>query len=422
MLEAQLLSKIIDENKFYELARYNVGAVDFPTLSPVFSFLQDYVKENGSAPDYRTVAANFSDFEYYPEVSDGFKYLASRLKSQTAKRQAFELLQYEAGTKYKALDGAKFAEWLFTEAERLKRATAVTSDLGTNYATNGEDRLAWYQDAKENRSMQYIPTPYPGLTRALGGGFELGDYLLLMAFTNRGKSWVASDIGQAARRAGFGVLHYSPELNQRQQSFRLDTLDGHFNNVQLRRGALDKKDSDNYFEYLKKFTPEAARSPYIIKTMEDLPSGLTLDVIEADLAQNPNIQMVIIDGFNLMIHGGKGSRGREAMTETSRQLRRLFGRYKVAGIVVHQTPGSAEKEKKKDEDSQYTIRPPKLTDYSETIAVIQDAATVLTFDQADGLGQISIEKAREPSVGQIIELSCNFNLGYIQEQDATKHF
>jgi replicative DNA helicase len=425
MIEAQLLSKVIDENKFHELSRYKVGADDFPTLSPVYVFVRDYVKDNGSAPDYRTVAASFPEFEYFPEVVDGYKYLATRLKAQTAKRQMFELLQHETKTKFKELDGAKFAEWISGEVARIASQSSATFALGQNFAENGDVRKAWYDEAKENRTFMYVPTPYGSLTKALGGGFELGDYVLLMAFTNRGKSWIASDIGLKAWLSGFGVLHYSPELSQRQQSLRLDTLAGHFNNVEIRRGALDKVAEKRYKEeYLAKFTPDskfAKKAPYLIKTMEDLPHGLTLEVIEQDLRTLEGIQMVIIDGFSLIRHSSKRG-GHEAKEETSRMLRQLFGQFKVAGIVVHQTPGAAEKDKGKDEDKTRLVKPPKLVDYSGSIATIQDAATVLTFDQAEGIGKISVEKAREPSVGTLIELSCNFNLGYIKEQDATSHF
>jgi replicative DNA helicase len=131
--------------------------------------------------------------------------------------------------------------------------------------------------------------------------------------------------------------------------------------------------------------------------------------------------MVIVDGFNLMQHGG--GKLREAMTRTSRQFRQLCGRYGVVGLVIHQTPGASEKEGQElDASGVRTVRTPKLTDYSETIALIQDAATVLTFDQSQGIGRLSIEKAREPSVGQKIELLCDFNMGYIHEQDVTGMF
>lgn len=233
------------------------------------------------------------------------------------------------------------------------------------------------------------------------------------------KSWIATQIGQTAWRNKFGVIHYSPELSKKQQTYRWETLDGHFNNVDLRRGQLDNEDV--YMDYLDDFD-EQNDTPYIIKTMEDLPDGLTIDVIEADLQMHPNVGMVIIDGFNLMVHG-KGNNLRNNMTATSRQLRQVFGRHMVAGVVVHQTNSSSEKENsKEDEDGLRIVQPPKLTDYSETIAIVQDCATGLTFDQYDGVGKLSIEKAREPSVGKVVDLHCDFNHGYVTEALVTDQF
>ncbi|MTV50019.1 AAA family ATPase [Heliobacillus mobilis] len=419
MQEAQLLSKVIDEDAFSVLNRFNVDVTDFPTLGEVYLFVREYVRENKQSPDYRTVVGQFEQFEYIPDVQDSFKYLCTRLKALSAKRRAFELLQHQAAKKFSELSGDKFIQWLKEETLRIEATTLVRFDVGTNYAVNGEERKSWYEQAKESRSRSYIPAPYPSLTEALGGGFEIGDYILLMAFTNRGKSWLASHIGLSAWENQFGVLHYSPELSKRQQALRLDTLMGKFDNVKLRRGLLANE--SQYFDYLEAFTPEMSMAPYVIKTMEDLPDGLSVEVIEADLQMNPNIKMVIIDGFNLMNHG-KGKM-RDSMSYTSRRLRQLFGRYEVAGLVVHQTPGAAEKEKRKsDEDGCRMVKPPKLTDYSETVAVIQDAATALTFDAGDGIGKISIEKAREPNVGKVIELVCDFNVGLIRETDVTDLF
>lgn len=423
MIESKLISKILDAETaatFYELHRYNVDVTDFPTLGEVYTFIKGYVRENNSIPDYRTVVADFEDFEYVPEVADSVKFLAKKLKAQSAKRQAFDLLQHQASKNFSQMSGDAFVKWLAEETEKIRSTTTTDNEFGTNFATNGDERREWYEYGKEKRSMMFIPTPYESLTNALGGGFELSDYILLMAFTNRGKSWLASDMGLCGWKAGFGVLHYSPELSKKQQVFRLDTLNGHFDNVKLRRGQLDEE--GRYMEYLDGFTTDSAAAPYIIKTMEDLPNGLTLETIEADLQTNPNINMVIIDGFNLMIHkNGKGMR--DAMTFTSRRLRQIFGRYDVAGIVVHQTPGSAEKDNREEDDSgTRVVKPPRLTDYSETVAVIQDAATALTFDQHEGIGKISIEKAREPSVGKVIELSVDFNMGYIKEQTPMDFF
>ncbi|MGF9741563.1 DnaB-like helicase C-terminal domain-containing protein [Priestia megaterium] len=410
MIEAKLLSKVLDENSFYVLNKYNVSRADFETYYKVFDYLKGYVAEYNQTPDYRTVVDKFEDFDYYPEVNDSFAYLAKTVKSASAKRRSFQLLQVEASKNFKSMSGEEFAKWLSKEAQQIEAMADSSSSVGTNFATNGEERKEWYNENKETRTFSYIPTPYSSLTKWLGGGFELGDMLLLMAYTNKGKSWLGSHIALTAWANGFGVLYYSPELSKKQQVYRLDTLNGHFNNVHIRRGELANEEA--YFKYLDGFD-DKQETPFIIKTMEDLPQGLTAAIVESDLQMYPNVQMVVIDGFNLMIHE---KIGRDGMSATSRKLRQIFGRQGVVGAVIHQTPTSAEKEAKVDEDDvEATIKPPEVTDYSETVALVQDSATVLTFNQKDGIGKLKLAKCREPHVGKVLDLRCNFNLGFITE-------
>lgn len=412
MIEHQLLSKVLEENNFYVLSKYNIKDNDFYTIPEVYGFIKDYTKEHGSTPDYRTVVAKFEAFNYMPEVVDSFAYLSKALKNATAKREAHQLLQKQLGGKFNELQGLDFVDWMYEELGRLKESVSAKSYSGSNYATSGQERWLMYEENKEQRTYKFIPTPYPTLTGYLGGGFELGDYVLLQAYSNRGKSWIASDIGVCAWRNNFGVLHYSPELSLSQQAQRNDTILGHFNNMKLKTGKLD--DEQKYKSFLDTFN-ENNEVPYIIKTMEHLPQGLSLDVIESDLLSNPDIKMVIIDGFNLMSHKGKNG-NRDNMSNTSRQLRQLFARHGVVGLVVHQTPTSAVKENNgEDETGARIVKPAQIHQYSETIAVVQDACTILSFDQADGVGKILLAKARTNNVDKEITLHCDYNHGYIKE-------
>lgn len=412
IIENQLLSKVLDEKDVIVLNRYNIKETDFYSLSGVYSFIKDYYREFNDTPDYRSVVAKFEDFDYIPDVTDNFGYLAKSLKSATAKRGSIELLQKQAGKKFTELTGTDFVDWLASEVEHLKEITTADSYIGENFATSGSERWEMYEDNKDNRTHKYIPTPYPSLTDCLGGGFEVGDYVLLQAYTNRGKSWIASHIGVTAWLEDFGVLHYSPELSYVQQAQRNDTLIGHFNNVNLKSGKLTNE--DEYKQYLSGYNQDQ-ETPYIIKTMEHLPKGLSLDVIEADLQANPEVKMVIIDGFNLMQHKGRGG-NRDNMSNTSRQLRQIFSRQEVVGLVVHQTPTSAEKEKiEDDETGARVVQPPEIHQYSETIAVIQDASTVLSYDADDGVGKILLAKTRTPHVNRQFTLHTDYNHGYIRE-------
>lgn len=416
-IESKLLSKVIDEKSVAVLGKYNVTAEDFTTQEETFRFIKSYVKEFGEVPAYTEVVAECGSFDYVPEVPDNVAYMCKKLKSDNAKRRTFELLQKEATEKFSTMTGTAFVEWLHDETTKIKDVACVDSHAGTNYAINGSERKAMYLESKELGSGQYIPTPYKRLTDWLNGGFELGDYILLQAYTNRGKSWIASDIGINAWRGGSGVLHYSPELSQKQQLQRLDTLNGHFRNSLMKNGQLDGRNEQEYFEYLEQFN-EDNEVPYIVKTMGDLPKGLSVDVIESDLQANENIKMVIIDGFNLMNHKGNDG-NRNNMTNTSRRLRQLFGKYGVVGVVVHQVPTSAERENRtEDETGARMVEPPRLDQYSESVAVIQDACTVLNFDQADGVGKVRLAKARTPHVDEILELQVDFDMGYIKEVSA----
>ena len=417
MEEAKLLSKVIDENSFYTLTKYNISTDDFEAYPHIYNYVREYVNDYHQTPDYRTVVEKFSDFDYKADVSDNYAFLCKKIKSASAKRKAVLKLA-KVNEHFNTMSGEEFARWLKEEATALEAIALSSSSTATNYATNGAERKEWYNENKENRTLTYIPTPYETLTKWLGGGFELGDMILLMAYTNKGKSWVGSHIGNKAHEAGFGVLHYSPELSKKQQVYRNDTLRGHFDNVKIRRGTLDNEEA--YLEYLDGFN-ESNEVPYYVKSMEDLPNGLSTEVIKADLEMyGDKIQMVIIDGFNLMKFP---KIGRDGMSATSRELRQIFGRHKVAGLVIHQTPTSAEKEQKIDEDEMDAELPvPQLTDYSETISLIQDSASVLTFNQKDGRGRLFIAKCREPHVGKSVDLRCNFNLGYITESSPVDYF
>ena len=419
--ETKLINKIINENMLGELITHNITPEDFINYKDVVEFIYDFKAEYGEMPSYLTVVGEFENFEYMPEVPDNINYLCKKVKQNSAKIHAYKLIQNDVTKNFKEMDGATFVNWLHEETTRLVELAKIDTTIGTNFATNGAERLEWYMANKESRTFKYIPTPYTSLTNMLGGGFELGDYILIQAYTNRGKSWIASDIGVASWRHGFGVLHYSPELSKEQQLQRLDTINGKFRNSSLKSGNLYNE--DNYARYLEHFNPDEQSTPYIVKTMDDIKNGVTVDLIEADLQTNPNIKMVIIDGFNLMTHKGRGGSNRDNMSNTSRKLRQIFGKYGVVGIVVHQTPTSAEKENKIVDDSGLRIpSPPKISDYSETIAVIQDACTVLSFDQLDGVGKICLAKTRTPNVDKTITLHCDFNNGIIREASAEDCF
>ncbi len=353
-------------------------------------------------------------------MHDAFPYLCKELKEKRGLVSSFQFLQKEVPKMFNKGKNKNFLHELKAEVDNLYNASSSVAYAGSSYSNNGAERKARYQEAKEKTSEITIPIPYASLAEVLQ--LELTDYLLLQAFSNVGKSWVASHMAVFAWMKKFGVLHYSPELSLKQQEARNDTLIGHFNNTQIRQGELENE--EEYEEFLDGFNDN--ETPYIIKTMEHLPDGLTLDVIESDLQQNPNIKMVVIDGFNLITHG-KGKLDRNAMTQTSRKLRQIFGKYNVLGVVVHQVNANEERENKKGnkDDEEFPERVPKpasILGYSETLAVVQDASHILSFDAVDGMGALQLVKTRGIGKDTLVNLHTDFNMGFIKEVSPVDYF
>lgn len=418
MIEEQILSKMLNDGDVHTALKLNVTENDFERYGYIFDYMVRYRKVHGGMPDVETIVSEYPQFEYMPTVNEPMSGLVTRLKNESAKRKAFKLIAEEARVKFKesGSNGGEFVDWMKTELEKIARATSTDFSNGVDFATNGEERKKRYEESKETRTESYIQLPYGDLE------CEIGDYMLIMAYTNRGKSWISSHVAlHAWRTQGKNILYYSPELSQKQQQARFETLDGHFDNQALRRGELPNEES--YFKYLAQFDLTTEEKPsLLIKTMEDLPNGLSLDVIEGDLEANPHIDMVVIDGFNLMSHGK--SNDRTSMTTTSRKLRQMFSRHTVLGVVTHQTNTNAEKDNKEMDEvtGARIVKAPPLESYSESIALVQDPALILTYDQSEGVGELLVAKAREPIVGKTIKLHCNFNLGFIEEPQLTDMF
>src|SRR5690625_2163706 len=94
------LNKVIEEKDITALSRYNITADDMhsETDRNTFDFLQRYTQENGGeVPSYAVVADSVKGFEYIPEVSDSYKYLARKVKDFSAQKAVVDWFKVPEG-------------------------------------------------------------------------------------------------------------------------------------------------------------------------------------------------------------------------------------------------------------------------------------------------------------------------------------
>lgn len=424
--ENQLINLAIDSTDTAFFARNGITREWFPNLPEAFDLFERHVREFGEIP-------SVSVFEHHEVTRGG--------RSVTLKEAGFDgevsidkvhVVRAKLGEK---LAWIKYSEWLekgdhsahsFTEFGELqaKKHREFQQKFGM-VETSGEDLLrsghlveSEYDARKDGKVGVKIPTPYAALNDALGGGMETGDLVVLMAFTNKGKTWEAIHFGETASYHGFKVVHAALEMSKARLRFRWHAMRSYrlrgrgFSNREMLAGHVSEEAA--FREYLRKFDGNSAgETPgYILKVRGEYPNGLTLAQIERDIVENDlSGGLYILDQLNLAeYHALPGG-----MKEFNRKLTGIFAKYGVVGLVMTQANGDSEKKKQKDEDGRSILQPPDLGAYSETIATIQDARTVLTFDSLDSNAILSLEKATDGGVGTQIPLFWNPDQGEICE-------
>lgn len=108
--------------------------------------------------------------------------------------------------------------------ELVKNAVRVgedNSDIGTFVFENIEERLESYN--KEEDVIERIPTSNELLNNIMKGGLGRTEMGVVIAPPGRGKTTFLIDTGSAAVKAGFNVVHYSFENNEKQITRNYDT-------------------------------------------------------------------------------------------------------------------------------------------------------------------------------------------------------
>lgn len=426
MIELALLNAIIAKKDFSALVRHGIAnASHFREQSCAFNYIRKHMKEFGEMPSVESVVANCKDFEIV-DVAESIDTLALKLIEKNLKLEEKQLLT-DLAKGFGEMDANQVLDELRTRVNELSEKSMRKGRNGVDWSMNGAERLKEYESRKDKDFTKKIPSFFEEFTKA-GLSYERGSVITAMAFTGKGKSWIALLQALEANRAGFKVLIESAEMSKEENQFRLDTLEGGFSNRGLWTGQLDNVSETHYRTYLEKFSKGSGRSSVIIKTPEDWSEGLSLQQLEYDIDRS-KCDLVIIDQFNLMKFGGSHRDDKAAL---SRQLKQLAAKKGVCVFLLYQTNGDYEKSASKGEDGIRELKLPTLANYSETIAVIQDSNIVFALDtvtfkdpetgRSRGKALCGVAKSRQGSEGIELELDWLPNDGVIRPRQATDVF
>jgi replicative DNA helicase len=242
-----------------------------------------------------------------------------------------------------------------------------------------------------NAPHDTIPTGFPSVDNALGGGLRRGDLVVLGGEIASGKSALALAIALRASESGAKTRFLSGEMEQTRAAERALAIEARVRVDDLRRGNLDD-DARTRLEV-------AAR-----RLEQQFPSFGAIDaggvaVLEQDTARLRAIDLLIVDPLQSLASGGRLLE--EDMAASARALQRVAVEYDVCVVATSHLPGIPRDRK----DPR-----PQLDDFGALGAVKQFADVVLglyrhemyeSAPDVDGATELLVLKNRNGARGYV---------------------
>jgi replicative DNA helicase len=278
---------------------------------------------------------------------------------------------------------------LMEETSRLYKFSSSLKD--TDLAGEWKDRAQNLKERslRDNNELQGLPSGINVIDKTFGG-WQPGDFVVLLGWTGVGKSFIARLFAVNAWKAGYRPLIISLEMNKMQEGQRLDTLlnngEGHFTNTDLVRA--NPAVVDKYEKWAEEMF-EGKHAIHLV-TSEGLETA-DQNMVQAKIDQyHPDL--VILDYHGLF----DDASGAKTETEKAKNLSKAFKRMAVKNNVpiidvaaVTMSEGHSE-------------RPPELEEVAWSKQLAYDADLVLAIHRepsSDVFQVVSRKVRRAPHFG-----------------------
>jgi KaiC/GvpD/RAD55 family RecA-like ATPase len=226
---------------------------------------------------------------------------------------------------------------LYREAPFYSPNTAPHEDDRYLRSLRDEIELAGGLDVFWDMSQHRgIPTPFPNLTRALGGGMKRGEVYAIAARTGHGKTSLGLQFAIKAVRANLGVLIFSMEMTWRTVFQRMVSIEARVDLNDFQAGQEHHDDVSAQRLALAKATAELCDLPFWVSTKSRITPKYLVAEAQRLKAKLPKVNLLIVDHMQLMGSDEKSQSEYEKFTAISRALKQSAKELDLPVLVMAQ--------------------------------------------------------------------------------------
>ena len=321
--EIKLLNSIIDNQEYTTAVTEGVENV-FIEYKDIWNFIVSHYDSHGKVPSKETVKSHFSDFQFYL-TPEPLSYYIDEARKSSLSFQTRQIVS-KANQLLGELGPKDALSFLMESTSKLYKFSSSLKD--TDLVSEWRDRFNDLRDRANDPNKTYmgIPSGIDVIDKTFGG-WQPGDFVILLGWTGVGKSFIARLFAVNAWKAGYRPLIISLEMNKKQEGQRLDTLlnngRGFFTNTDL------LKANPNIVSTYEKWGEDTfeGKHPIHLVTSEGLETA-DQNMVQAKIYQyNPDL--VILD-YHGLFDDASGARNE---TEKAKNLSKAFKRIAVKNNV-----------------------------------------------------------------------------------------
>lgn len=397
MVDIQLISKVLQTSSIDILLNNEITAEYFPEYRDEVDFIFDHYEKYGNVPDKATFLNKFPDVELV-DVSESDKYLIDTIREEylyyrsvPVITKAAELLKSNSNTA---------AEYLINAMRYLQPEYDIG---GVDIIRQARERYNQYQERKNHQEDWFFTCGFEELDELMQCIKRVEEFLVIVARTNMGKSFVLEKICTHIWEIGYNVGYISPEMSASSIGYRFDTLYKNYSNKGL-MWSKNGVDDAEYEKYIEDITTR--KNSFVVATPADFNRQITVTKLK-NWIKKYKLDCIAIDGITYLSDERymRGDNKTTMLTHISEDLISLSVELKVPVLVVVQANRNGVIEADKD-------GVPELESIRDSDGIAMNATKVLSIRQTkEGVLKIIVKKNRYGTVGGEVAYNWDIDTG-----------
>lgn len=401
--EARLLTVLCNEKNI--AAIISAGVEDkFLTHKDVYQAIKKYYFKYQDVPSVEVVQDLVPDFEPATEGLGDIKYHIDEVVNNYLNDRVENIIT-KAAESHGSMAPKQLISKLMKSINILAKDGDIVNDIDiTDINAAKEDFERRQEKAKEFGGAIGIKSGIKVLDTMYPTGFAGGQNIVIVGWSGRSKSWMATLLACRAWAQGYKPMFVSLEMSPAEVRDRAYTIlgSGLFRQSDLARGSINVESFDQWSKDIE------GKHPFVVISSQGV-SSVTPSIIQMKIDQHrPDI--VFVDYLQLMDPDEKDGNETTRMRRVSRALKQMALSNDIPVVALAQATFS---------DPAETDEPPTIEKVAWSKGIQQDADLALIVHKYDGTDDFSdiIVIGDKNRHGEEFEfmLRWNINEGIIQE-------